>query len=265
MDETLQLAFVGRGDGNHGPPVAYRDDSLGIHHARALGPGKYLLEPLGGLPLPFADSPPHPQQFRRSVVAHLPEPIEDGIDGPHDLRQRLDPQAPFPQKGVESFAPAEDEERDGARRCERPPQRNDLLHIEERPLDTDFGRDAVQIDEVVVGEALLHPEDAAHLVGQPETPFDLRALRAKRLRREQLPCAPHRAARRDLFAKAVETDLLLEIRRIDHRFSGSGCASESHARRTSAAWRASSALRASSRSRSLRALRSPPPISEKWT
>ena len=59
VDEALQLALVRSGDGNHGVSVADGKLGVGIDDARPLGGSQHLLQPLGRLPLAFADGATH--------------------------------------------------------------------------------------------------------------------------------------------------------------------------------------------------------------
>ena len=100
VDETLQLAFIGRCDRNHRPAVADREHRVGLHDTGFLGIRQHLLQAFGGLPLPFEDHPPDLLQLRRSVVPNLAVLIDDTVDRPNDLRESLDPPAAEPQFGI---------------------------------------------------------------------------------------------------------------------------------------------------------------------
>ena len=130
VDEALQLAFVGRGDGNHGPPVADRDLRVGLDDARSLGRSQHGLQPLGGLPFAFADGTPDLQQGRRSIVPDIAETIDDGVDPLHDFGKGRDAAAAGVKRRILFFA-VENERDDAADDRQRTMQRHHFLDVEE--------------------------------------------------------------------------------------------------------------------------------------
>jgi len=90
VDEALQFAFVGRGDRNHGFAFADRNLGVGIDDTGAFGGRQHGLQAFGGLSLAFADGAPDLQQTGRSVVLHVTEAIDDGVDPLHDFGKGRD-------------------------------------------------------------------------------------------------------------------------------------------------------------------------------
>ena len=216
MDETLQLAFIGRCDRNHRPAVADRKHRVGLHDTGFLGIRQHLLQAFGGLSLPFADHPPDLLQLRRSVVPDLAVLIDDTVDRPNDLRESLDPPAAEPQLGVQLLSPPQDKTGDRPRRSQRPAQQHDLLDFEETAFDLQFGKDIIDIDELVVRKVPFHLQQTAHLVRQRQPPLDIGLRSAELFGAQPFPAAANRTQRRDLLAQPVETDFLFKVRRIDH-------------------------------------------------
>ena len=139
VDESVELAFVTRGDRNHGPPVADRNLGVGIDDTRPLGRSQHGLQAFGRLSLAFADGPANLLKGGRGVVLHVAEAVEDALDALHDLRKRRHAARAGVHRRIALFA-AEDESDDAADDRQRLMQNRNLLHVEERTLDTQFGR-----------------------------------------------------------------------------------------------------------------------------
>ena len=110
----------------------------------------------------------------------------------------------------------EQELHDAADGGEGPAERDDLLHVEERPFDAEFGDDMVHIGVFAPGEITLHVEHQTHFVGQRQTVLDLARGGRESLGGDPLTGGAHRTQRGDLFTHTVETDFLLERGWIDH-------------------------------------------------
>ena len=95
-------------------------------------------------------------------------------------------------------------------------QNRDLLHVEERTLDTQFGDDVINIGIVSSGKIALHVEHEAHLVGQRQSPLDLARRGRKTLVGKPLAGGAHGTTGRNLLTKPVETYFLLECGRVNH-------------------------------------------------
>jgi len=260
VDEALQLAFIGRGNRDHGLPFADRDLGVGIDDTGPFGGGEHRLQPLGGLPFAFADGAPNLQQGRRSIVPDIAETIDDGVDPLHDPGECLDAAAAGIQRRILPFA-GEDERNDAADEAQRPVQGHHLPHVEERPFDTQFGNDMVDVGIFPAGKIVLHVEQQAHLVGKFQPPPDL-ARRGRESLFGELPAGgTHGAKRCNLFPKPVEADLLLEVCRINHLYVGLNgyCSRLSESR---SALAAALAAFLSARSFIFSGLR---PKSERWT
>ena len=215
MDKAVEFAFVAGRNRNHGLAVADRDLGIGIDDARPLGRGQYGLQALGRLPFALADGAADLLQGGRSVVLHVAEAVENAVDALHDLGERRN----APRTGMEgrvALLAADDERDDAADRSQRPAQCHDLLHVEERTLDAQFGDDVIDIGVLAPGEIVLHVQHEAHFVGECQPPFDLARRGRKALRSEPLAGGTHRATSCDLFAEPVETYLLLECSRVNH-------------------------------------------------
>ena len=215
VDESVQFAFVARGDRNHGPPVADRDLGVGIDDARPLGRSQHGLQALGRLPLAFADGPTNLLQGRRGVVLHVAEAVQNGVDAPHDLRERRHAARAGIQRRIALFA-AEDEGDDAADDRQRLAQGHDLLHVEERTLDAQFGDDVINVGILSAGEIALHFEHETHLVGERQAAFDLARRGRKALVGEPSAGGAHGTKGRDLLTEPVEAYFLLECGRVNH-------------------------------------------------
>ena len=155
----------------------------------------------------------------------------------------------------------EDERNDAADEAQRPVQGHHLPHVEERPFDTQFGNDMVDVGIFPAGKIVLHVEQQAHLVGKFQPPPDL-ARRGRESLFGELPAGgTHGAKRCNLFPKPVEADLLLEVCRINHLYVGLNgyCSRLSESR---SALAAALAAFLSARSFIFSGLR---PKSERWT
>ena len=215
VDKAVQFAFVARRNRDHGLAVADRDLGVGIDDARPLGRRQHGLQPLGRLPFAFADGAADLLQGGRGVVLHLAEAVENAVDALHDLRKGRN----APRAGMEGRITllAADDERDDAADCgQRPAQGHDLLHVEERTFDAQFGDDVIDVGVLAPGEIMLHIQQQAHFVGERQPPFDLARRGRKALRGEPLAGGAHGATCRDLLAEPVETYLLLECSRVNH-------------------------------------------------
>ena len=95
-------------------------------------------------------------------------------------------------------------------------QDHDLLHVEERALDAQFGDDRVDVGRVSPGEIALHVEHEAHLVGERQPPLNLARRGRKTLGGEPFAGGVHGTTGRDLLTEPVETYFLLECGRVNH-------------------------------------------------
>ena len=215
VDESVEFAFVGCGDGDHGPTVADRDLRIGIDDPGPLGRGQDGLQALGGLPLAFADRAPDLLQGRRGVVTDVAEAIDDRIDAPDDLGERGHAVRAVPERRI-AILTVEDERNDTAEGRQRPMQRNDLLDVEERSLDAQFGDDLVDVGVFASGKVVLHVEEQAHLVGQSQPALDFARRGGELLGGDPLTGRAHGTKGCDLLAEPVETYFLLEGSRIYH-------------------------------------------------
>ena len=130
VDEALQFALVGRGDRNHGFAFADRNLGVGIDDAGVLGGRQHGLQTFGGLSLAFADGAPDLQQTGRSVVLHVAETIDDGVDPLHDFGKGRDAAAAGVKRRILFFA-VENERDDAADDRQRTMQRHHFLDVEE--------------------------------------------------------------------------------------------------------------------------------------
>ena len=111
---------------------------------------------------------------------------------------------------------AEDEGDDAADDRQRLAQGHDLLHVEERPLDTQFGDDVINVGILSAGEIALHFEHETHLVGERQAAFDLARRGRKALVGEPSAGGTHGTKGRDLLTEPVEAYFLLECGRVNH-------------------------------------------------
>ena len=215
VDEAVELAFVRGRDGDHGTPVADRDLRVALDDSRPLGGGQYGLQPFGGLPLAFADRTADLLQRRGGIVPHVAEAVDDRLDAPHDLREGLH----APRAGMErrvTLRTVQDERHDAADRREGTAEGDDLLHVEERTLDAQFGDKLIDIGILPAGEVALHFEHQTHFVCQGQAALDLTRGGRKALRGNPFAGGLHRTTFGNLFPQAVEPDFLLESGWIDH-------------------------------------------------
>ncbi len=216
VDKSVQLALVARRHGDHGAAVAHGDHRLGIHYARALGVVQHLLQPLGHLPLVVADSATHGQQLGRGAVANMPLVVDELVDAAYHVGEDAHPLAALAKPRVTPLGTAQQETHHVAHRRQGAAQHGHFGRIEESPLDADLLHNTVRIGEFVARSVGIEHHQHAHLVGGILPPLDLLARRGKVLRLDNPPRGLHAAHADYLFAKPIETDLLLEISGIYH-------------------------------------------------
>ena len=187
-----------------------------LHDTGALGAVEELLEPLGRLPLVFADGPPHLLQFGRRRILHIAETVDDPVDRRHDL-------------GKGAHAPGPPEERIGPspRRRMKPTVSPTAPSAFLRSTTSVVSRNAPRSRPWRRCGRYRHtrrresraPESVSSASRRPATA----GARSRPGRSKGLPGQPfarrtHGAERRHLLAQAVETYFLFEILRIYHCF-----------------------------------------------
>ena len=215
MDEAVELAFVRGRNRDHGPSVADRDLGVALDDPGPLGGGQHGLQPFGGLSLALADRTADLLQCRGGVVPHVAEAVDDRLDAPHDLREGLHAPRAGMERGI-ALRTVQDERHDAADHREGTAERDDLLHVEERTLDAQFGDKLIDIGILPAGEIALHFEHQTHLVGQRQAALDLTRGGREALGGDPFAGGLHRTAFGNLFPQAVEPDFLLESGWIDH-------------------------------------------------
>ena len=155
MDKAAQFAFVGCRHRNHGLAFADRNLGVGVDDTRPLGRGQHGLQPLGGLPFAFANGAANLLQGGRRIVLDVAEAVEDAVDALYDLGKRRDT-ARTGIKGRITLFTVEDERNDAADRGQRAAQGHNLLHVEERAFDAQFGDDVIDIGVFAPGKIVLH-------------------------------------------------------------------------------------------------------------
>ena len=101
-----------------------------IDDTGAFGGRQHGLQAFGGLSLAFADGAPDLQQTGRSVVLHVAETIDDGVDPLHDFGKGRDAAAAGVKRRILFFA-VENERDDAADDRQRTMQRHHFLDVEE--------------------------------------------------------------------------------------------------------------------------------------
>ena len=203
VDESVQFAFVARGDRNHGPPVADRDLGVGIDDARPLAAASTACKRLAACP--------SRSRMARRISCKAGEALSFTLPKPSrmaSMHRTISGNAATPARaGIQrriALLAAEDEGDDAADDRQRLAQGHDLLHVEERPLDAQFGDDVIDVG-ILVRRGNRAPFRAARRIssasarrrsisrGEVEKPSSASRPRAARMVQRAATCSRSRS------------------------------------------------------------------------